>query len=88
MSSSITECGTAAQEMGVGGLVYGVLFDPTVLPLLDQVKDFMSEAIADLAQAADSISANLKKNSDTYAAVETFLTSHFGAMSTDTEGPR
>jgi methyl-accepting chemotaxis protein len=86
VSSSIRECVAASDEMGVGGLVYGVLFDPTMLPVLSEAKDSLADMIGDLADAADQISTNLKKNADTYSSVETFLLDHFTGLQSQTGG--
>jgi hypothetical protein len=80
VSTSIRECVAASDEMGVGGLVYGVLFDPTMLPILSEAKDSLASMIGSIADAASQISANLKKNADTYASVETFLIDHFNGL--------
>jgi hypothetical protein len=86
VGASIRECVAAGEEIGVGGLVYGVLFDPTMLPALSMSKDSLTDLIGDLAGAADQISANLTKNAKTYAGVETFLQDHFAGLRTETPG--
>lgn len=73
VSASVRECVQASDEMGVGGLVYGILFDPTMLPVLSQAKNVLAELIGDVADAAEQISTTLKRNAETYESVETFL---------------
>lgn len=86
VSASIRECVAASDEMGVGGLVYGVLFDPTMLPILSQAKDCLARLIGDLAQATAQVSSNLKANADTYASVETFLLEHLNRLQVEGDG--
>lgn len=86
VGASIRECVQASDEMGVGGLVYGVYFDPTMLPALSMSKDRLAEIIGAVADGADQISANLKKNADTYASVETFLEQKIKEIDTGAAG--
>jgi hypothetical protein len=80
VGSSIKECVTAANTEGVGGLVYGVLFDPTMLPILSDAKDSLADMIGSVADAANAIAKGLKNNSATYDSVEKFLQSHFATL--------
>lgn len=86
VGASLKECATAGEQMGVGGLVYGVFFDPGMLPVLSTAKGQLVDLISDLATTADKISTKLDANAKTYAGVETFLHEHFSSLRTDTAG--
>jgi len=66
----IQQARSASDEEGVGGLVYGILFDPTMLPGLSQAKNIYAEAITSCADIGEAIVNGLKSNIATYQAVE------------------
>ena|SRR5256885_7246663 len=70
----IRQARSASDEEGVGGLVYGVLFDPTMLPGLSQAKDIYAQAITNCADIGDGIVKGLKANIKTYQGVEDDIT--------------
>ncbi|MGI8760957.1 MAG: type VII secretion target [Jatrophihabitantaceae bacterium] len=76
VASSIRECVAASNTIGVGGLVYGVLFDPTMLPILSQAKDSLASTIGNVADAADGVSHGLTSNANSYRSVDQFLQEH------------
>jgi hypothetical protein len=80
ISSGVQECVAASDEVGVGGLVYGVLFDPTMLPALSQAKDDLAETIGTIAKATGQVAAGLRKNAETYTSVEQFLAEQLDKM--------
>ena len=41
----IRQARSASDEEGVGGLVYGILFDPTMLPALSSAKDTYAQFV-------------------------------------------
>lgn len=86
VASGVRECVSAADEMGVGGLVYGVLFDPTLLPILSEAKDALKSMIGSVGDAADQIAQNLHRNAATYSSVEQFLQQHFSQLQGSADG--
>jgi hypothetical protein len=70
----IRQARSASDEEGVGGLVYGILFDPTMLPGLSQAKDIYAEAISNSAEIGEAIVKGLKANIATYQGVEQDIT--------------
>jgi hypothetical protein len=70
----IRQARSASDEEGVGGLVYGILFDPTILPILSSAKDTYAQAITNCADIGDAIVNGLKSNIATYKAVEDDVT--------------
>lgn len=80
VAEGIREARSASDEEGVGGLVYGIIFDPTILPILTQAKDTFATAITNSADIGDAIAKGLKSNVDTYKAVEDELVKQFGKI--------
>ncbi|HEY3631196.1 MAG TPA: type VII secretion target [Jatrophihabitantaceae bacterium] len=70
----IRQARSASDEEGVGGLVYGILFDPTMLPGLSQAKDIYAEAITNCAEIGEGIVKGLQTNIKTYQGVEEDIT--------------
>lgn len=66
----VSECSTAANQEGVGGLVYGVLFDPTALPVLHEGKQHHAASITAAASLAQAIAAGLRSNAQTYTKID------------------
>ena len=67
IADGVADCREASDEEGVGGLVYGVLFDPTALPILSGVKSHLADLITNAAEVGHGIAGALSANATTYS---------------------
>ena len=71
---------SASDEEGVGGLVYGVLFDALILPVLASAKSTYADAISSCANIGDAIAKGLQSNVKTYQSVENDIVTALGKL--------
>lgn len=93
IAAGVAECRAAADQEGVGGLIYGDLFDPTIRPLLEMARGHLAHLISAAAGVGQAISVALGGNADSYTSIDNAAQQSFGSIQsaipipTPTPGP-
>ncbi|KQZ67158.1 type VII secretion target [Nocardioides sp. Root151] len=85
VAGPVRDCKDASETVGVGGLIYGVIFDPTALPILNSAQNNYTELIGTAADVGDSIAQGLQSNANSYQAAETALQEAIDKMNGEVE---
>lgn len=68
VGSQVTTGAEASGEVGVGGLIYGILFDATLLPGLNACQEMFTTAATSAGELGEAMGAGLTNNAQCYRA--------------------